>query len=331
VGCLSGFLRQPATPSNNAAELTAVCLTFGVFNLLLFLYNGTVWSIYAPFAARMEGKLRRNLFRKIISLPHGRIEATPDGEWITRLNADTEAPFSRAVHLPHAACALVNIAASSFLLWKMNPAAVHGTSAASEAVSAVFGAAGPSGTALGAFGAFGPSGAALFGCVLLFVLPHIAVSQWCVARVMPTLTLKSLEATAKNTGELTSFITCADTIVLYGGQDYLMKRFEQSSRDLWKANMKIRAREAINSGILPLFGLGGYLALLILSAGWIADGSFTFGDLAAAFQYRGGVLAGSMMLINCLISIKGSMAGIRRINGLMAEGTDIAGYRRGNI
>ena len=55
-----------------------------------------------------------------------------------------------------------------------------------------------------------------------------------------------------------------------------------------------------------------------VSGGWIANGHFTFGDLTAAFQYRGGVLVGSLTLINCLVSIQASIAGIRRLNETMS-------------
>jgi len=60
---------------------------------------------------------------------------------------------------------------------------------------------------------------------------------------------------------------------------------------------------------------------LIISSDWIANGSLTFGDLTAAFQFRGGVLKSSNMFIYCLISIQGSMAGIKRINDIMDEKT----------
>lgn len=273
-----------ATGTNDATGLTSVCLMFGVACLCLFLYNGTVWSIYAPFCARLEGKLRTKLFHKIASLSYERIESTSQGEWLTRLNTDVEAPFWRGFHFPHAACAIVNISVSAIILWRMNPA--------------------------------------VLGWVLLFVVPHIAVSQLLIARVMPGLNKKLLEATAKNTSELTALITCADVAALYDAGNYLIKRFEQSSLALWKANMRIRERNALSAGILHLFGLGGYLTLLIVSSGWMADRHFTFGDLTAVFQYRGGVLVGSMVLISCLISIQASMAGIRRLNETMAEKTE---------
>jgi ABC-type multidrug transport system fused ATPase/permease subunit len=98
-----------------------------------------------------------------------------------------------------------------------------------------------------------------------------------------------------------------------------MRRFEKSSRDLFRANMKIHIRNALGAGILPLFGLSGYLTLLVVSSGWIAAGQLTFGDLTAAFQYRGGVLLGSLMLMNSIVSLNANLAGIRRLNETMAE------------
>jgi ABC-type multidrug transport system fused ATPase/permease subunit len=158
---------------------------------------------------------------------------------------------------------------------------------------------------------------------MLFVVPHFLTSQFFVVRHMQKLNKESLEATAKNTGEMTALITCADVALLYDGQDYLMKRFEKSSLELLRAKMKIWKRNSLNAviAILP-FGLPGYLILLIVSGAWIAQGQLTFGDLTAAFQYRLGVLIGANMLINCIVSIKASMAGIQRINETVYEKTE---------
>ena len=265
--------------------LMLVCARFGVAGLCLFLYNGTIWSIYAPFGVRMERTLRLCLFQKITSLPFERIEKTPHGEWATKMNQDVEAPFSRAFHLPHAACAILNVCFSALMLWCASPP--------------------------------------VLGWVLLFVIPHVAVSQILIARAMPRLNRLSLEATGRNTGDLTAFIACADAALLYDAQGYLMERFEQSSKALLKANMRIHARNALGAAIMPLFGLGGHLVLLAVGSSWIGAGALTFGDLTAAFQYRGGILAGAIALISCMISIQSSMAGIRRLNDTMDEGENI--------
>ena len=270
-----------AALSGDSAGLSYACALFSVACLCLFLYNGTVWSIYASFVTRIEAILRVKLFEKIASFSCERVESVLRGDWITRLNTDVEMPFSRPLHLPHAACGLLNLTLSAVFLWHSN--------------------------------------AAVFGWVLLFVIPHVAVIHLFIASAMPELNRKSLEAMARNTAELTSFIECADISALYGGRDYLLKRFENSSIALLKANTRIHVRDALGAGLLPLFGLGGYLVLLIISAGWINAGGLTFGDLTAAFQLRGGVLKGAFMLINSLISIQASMAGIRRLNETMLE------------
>lgn len=46
-----------AVTQNDSTQLTSLCLIFGLASLCLFLYNGTVWSIYAPFVTRMENAL----------------------------------------------------------------------------------------------------------------------------------------------------------------------------------------------------------------------------------------------------------------------------------
>lgn len=280
------FLQQAfnAITRNSSSQLTNACVVFGVASLFIFLYNGIVWSVYAtPLSTRLESRLRIKLFSKISSLSYERIEALPQGEWLTRLNSDVQMPFSES--WPHMAIAIVNISISAFILWRMNPT--------------------------------------VLGWVILFVIPHVLFNQFLIARTMPNLNKKSLETTAQNTGEMTALITCADVAALYDGQNYLMKRFEKSSLDLYRANMKIRTRNAMSAGVLPLFGLGGYLTLLIVSSGWIADNHFTFGDLTAAFQYRGGILLGAFMLINCLISIQANLAGIQRLNKTMEEKTEV--------
>ncbi len=265
---------------HDSAKLTFICIVFTVANLCIFLYNGTIWTIYSSFVVQIEGKLRFKLFKKISKLSYEDIEKTSHGDWLTILNSDVQMPFSQPMHLPHAFNAIVRISLSSIILYHMNMA--------------------------------------VFGWVMLFIIPHILISQLLVARVMPKLNKYCLEATAKNTDTLSSFVLCADIIALYDGQDYLMKKFEANSLELLRIKMMIKKRHALNAAISILpFGLSGYLILLIVSNSWIANGNITFGELTAAFQYRSGILIGVMMLINSLVSIQASMAGIRRINNTM--------------
>ena len=263
-------------------ELIHVCVLFGIGSLLLFLYNGTIWTLYATFVTKWVGTIRRKLFRHISCLSLQQIEAKPSGEWITRLNADVQAAtaiLNQSIHLPHAVVSTVNIGVSSMILVLMDPG--------------------------------------MFGLIIMFVIPHILISQLFIAKPMIRFAMNVQEATARNATDMNALVTCADTAILYDAQEFLLRRFEKSSLELRKANMKIQHRKAMGSGLLPLMGMSGYLVILLIGGGWMAAGTMTFGELTAAFQYRGGVLVGSMMLINSLMNIKTALAGVKRVNETM--------------
>ena len=263
-------------------ELIHVCVLFGIGSLLLFLYNGTIWTLYATFVTKWVGTIRRKLFRHISCLSLQQIEAKPSGEWITRLNADVQAAtaiLNQSIHLPHAVVSTVNIGVSSMILVLMDPG--------------------------------------MFGLIIMFVIPHILISQLFIAKPMIRFAMNVQEAAARNATDMNALVTCADTAILYDAQEFLLRRFEKSSLELRKANMKIQHRKAMGSGLLPLMGMSGYLVILLIGGGWMAAGTMTFGELTAAFQYRGGVLVGSMMLINSLVNIKTALAGVKRVNETM--------------
>jgi ABC-type multidrug transport system fused ATPase/permease subunit len=266
----------------NKNELLHVCVLFGIGSLFLFLYNGTVWTLYAAYVVKWVGKIRRKLFGHISCLPLRQIEAKPSGEWITRLNIDVMAAtalLNQPMHLPHAVVSAVNICVSSMILILMSPG--------------------------------------IYGLIIMFVIPHILISYLYIAGPMTRFAMNAHNAAAKNTADMNVLVTCADTAVLYDAQKFLLKRFEESSLELRKANMKILHRRAIESGLLQLPGMCGYLAILLLGGGSIAAGTMTFGELTAAFQYRSGLLKGLMMLLNSLLNIKTALAGVKRVNETM--------------
>jgi ABC-type multidrug transport system fused ATPase/permease subunit len=273
--------------TNDAAGLNGACVFFGAATLCVFIYNGAVWSIYAPFCVRLCAGLRVKLFETMTALRCSVIEAGTHGDWLTRLNTDVEEAFtSRPLHFPHFVCACVRIALSSVLLLLISPA--------------------------------------VYGWVMLFVVPHVLFNQIFVARAMPELNRQSLEASARNTDGLTAFITCADINALYGSGGLLLKRFEQSSLALYGTNMKIHLRNAVSAAAMPFFGLSGYITLLTVSGGLM------FGYLTAAFQYRGGILIGANMLINCVVSISASYAGVRRVLEVFEKSDGLCHYAAGD-
>lgn len=183
--------------------------------------------------------------------------------------------YKRKFQLPHAVVAVANILVSSGILIYRSPV--------------------------------------IFALVMAFVIPHVWISQRFIALPMTALKNRSQQATARNTNDLDALIGCADTAILYDAQGYLLRRFEQSSLELRHTHMAMRRRTAAGGALLPLMGMTGYLVLLLVGGRWIASGEMTFRELTAAFQYRGGVLVGLMMLVNSLMNIRASRAGIARV------------------
>lgn len=275
------FLRDAlnAISMGDTSTLALACAVFSVATLCLFLYNGTIWRAYSSFVVTTEGTLREKLFQKLARLSCEQVEAKPQGQWITLLNVDVEAPFSRPLHLPHATNAIVCITLSGLMLLFMSPA--------------------------------------LFALAVCFIIPHILISQLFIARAMPNLHQAALDATAAYTDKLASLITCAHVAALYNAEPYMMSQYEKSSNALCASRHRIKGRHAIGNGLLPLFGAGGYLLLLVISGEWIGSGALTFGSLTAAFQYRGSLLAGITLLTSSLIAIQETLPSMRRINSIL--------------
>jgi ABC-type multidrug transport system fused ATPase/permease subunit len=156
----------------------------------------------------------------------------------------------------------------------------------------------------------------IFGLVILFVMPHI-LANYFITKPIPEIWRTSLGHSAQNVTDFNAMITCADIAILYDAQGFLMKRFEESSLNIRKENMKIRRRFTLDGGLASLFGMSGYLILLLIGKDWIHAGVMTFGILTAAFQYRGGIIAGSGAVITGFRQIQSSMPGINMVNEIM--------------
>jgi ABC-type multidrug transport system fused ATPase/permease subunit len=174
-----------------------VTLLFGIGSLFLFLYNGTVWVLYATYVTKWVGIIREKLFEHISCLSLQQIEAKPSGEWITRLNTDVQAAaalLNQPIHLPHAVVSTVNICVSSIILVLMNPE--------------------------------------IFGLIIIFIIPHILISHLFLAKPMFRYAMSVQEATARNTTDMNAIVTCADTAILYDAQGFLLRRFEKRIKSI---------------------------------------------------------------------------------------------------
>ena len=268
--------------TGDADRLAAVCMIYGLGCALLFFYNGTVWSIYAAFSAKLEAGLQKVMLQKMMDMPLKQVESHFSGEWITRLNSDIQEVcimMNGALNIPHAAVAVINTALSSFLIFR--------------------------------------SSFLFFVVTWLLLLPQLFINNRIVLKHMPDLKEKSQNAMAQSTSAIKPLITEADTILLYDAGDMMMKKCEERSLKLMKVNQNMHRRNALSGAVLWLFGCGGYFVVLMIGYYFILGGSMSFSEVVYCLQVRLGVLPGMFMLITSINNIKARLVCVRRINSVL--------------
>ena len=270
--------------TDDSGLLLKICVGYGLFCVVLFIYNGIIWSSYAAFSAGTEAGLQKKMLDKMLDLPLKRIERRFSGEWITRLNSDIQAVFlmmNGPLNMPHLAVAIINTVFASFLMLKSSP---------------------------------------LFWCVIwAFIVLQLFMNYKLVLEAVPKLKNESQNAMSETTSAIRALITDADTILLYNAEALLMQNCETSSRNLMRCNMKIHVRNALSDACGRLLGLGGYLVILIMGYGFISNGTMAFSGVVYCFQVRGSMIAGALMLVNCLNNLKANAVCVKRVNGVFEK------------
>ncbi len=267
--------------TGHTGSLAEICVLYSLMCTMLFLYNGVIWSHYAAFSVKTEVRLQEKMLGKILSLPLKQVDRHFSGEWITKLNSDIQAAFTimnGPMNLPHLAVAVINTMLSSFLMCRSSR---------------------------------------LFLCVTwIFIVLQLFINHKTVLEKIPKLKEESQNSLSENTSSIKPLITDADTILLYDAAELMLKNCEENSRKLLKINMKIHVKNALSNVYMRLFGIGGYLAVLLMGYRFICEGTMAFSDLIYCFQVRSSVMAGTLMLITCLNNLKINSVSIRRIHDL---------------
>ena len=265
--------------TDNSGKLTIICVVYGLICAALFIYNGTVWSSYAVFSAKTEVEIQKTMFNKILSMPLKRIDSHFGGEWITRLNSDIQAAFTMMngpLNIPHVVVSVINTILASLLMFR---------------------------------GSF-----LLFGVTWLLILPQLLINYRVVLGHLPKLKEESQHSLSENTSAIKPLITEAHTILLYDAGELMMRTCDGASRKLMKINMKMHVRNALGDVVMRLFGMGGYLIILLLGYRLIQSGVMAFSDVVYCFQVRGAILAGMLMFITCINNLKANAVCVKRIN-----------------
>ncbi len=258
--------------------LFVTCALFGVANLCLFLYNGALWGKFAVFSAKLVGKLKSFLFESMLKLPLERIEEKTTGAWLTRLNSDVTMTLNLltgALNLPHLVFATVRIGVTAVLFGSISPL--------------------------------------LLVLELAVLVPHVFLRQRYVVRPMERLTKEAQETMECATVYLEATVECGDTIRLYEAEGLLLNRYRESSLSVVKARLRSNVRKTLGELLQMLLSRGGYLLLFCFGCEMINAGKLDFGTMTEAFQYRGGMLMGSMMWLNSFAEVKKNSVGLKRM------------------
>ena len=274
-----------AIQQGSVEELYAALVKVSFCVLLLYLYNGSVWTFYAAYNIRIIGKLRALLFQKMVELPAQQIERRSAGEWFSRLNSDiklTQALFGEPLNIPFIAVSLVGLTVSAVLL------------------------------GLGSMN--------MLLLVLAFVIPHALIGQFVIAKPVKSDSFQLQSKIADNASLMHSIVECSAVIRLYQAENEMLKQSEKQSVRIRKTGMKMHMRGAMGRGLLMLAGLGGFLVILVAAQGWIGRGAMEFAQLTALLQYRNGIITAFMMLLNSLMTVKINLAGAERVRETLEIG-----------
>ncbi len=247
-------------------------------SVLIFSYNGIVWQKFAAFISSYSGNLKKLLFDRVSTHTQEEIDHRHEGQWLSLLGQDQNATLTLLLGpltIVHGAVSLTSLFACSTILCCQN--------------------------------------LPLFLLSISFIIPHLLVNQLVAVRPIPKLKEQARYTVAQNTSDFIPIIDFNEIIQLYDAGTLVLQQFEKSSHEIRHANLKIHFRNALTGGILPLFGLGGYMILLLAGGNMMIDNKMTFGDLAAALQYRGGLLKCTLVLMTCIVNIHINLVGAKHL------------------
>lgn len=264
--------------SGNFTKLCYVCLIAFGANILLFSYNCSVWRIFGKFYAELQSKLRLFLMNKLLRKPIEQIDTLASGDVLLRLNQDAEktsAIYGEPWNLVFLANGAFNFLISSILLYLLS--------------------------------------GKLCLIVIAFVIPHVFLNSYVLAPMQYKIQKKVQTVSAELTDMYASFINMADIVQLYDCKDFLLNKIECKNKELLSLNFKKAFVNAVSNALIPLFGLSGYLMLMIVGADMISAGIITYGTLLYACQLRMGILPGAFMVIRSWTNICVNKVSLKRI------------------
>ncbi len=262
----------------NKDALLPTFVLFFALTFLLFMYNMTIWAtISMKLNILLQKRIRKKMLHNILGAEYEDVQCFSSGEWINRLNYDADRLYFYMlgpVNFMHMFIAMVNIILSSIILAILNlPLLI---------VSAVA------------------------------TVPFTFLSCIVVVRKIPIFKKRAQEKFGEYTNWAEPVIRAKDSISVFGGEELVLKKVEETSLAMLSQNMKAH-RATGRAGILnTLCGASVYVVLLVLGGTMMGETVEGLAALLKITQYRGGVMRGVMTVNNAVNNMKQNRAGTER-------------------
>lgn len=268
----------------NIKCLSFICLFFLLENAGLFTYNGTIWRFFGKHYAHMQGRLKLFIMKNLLNKDVEEIDSLSSGDILIHLNQDAQMAMSiygEPWNLVFLMNGICNFIISSIFLFNVS--------------------------------------AKLYLLVIAFTIPHVLINTYLIAPVQARLQNKIQQEAACLTDFYTSYINMADVIQLYDCSSFMIEKITQKNDELRRLNVRKAIFSALSNAIIPLFGLSGYLVLMLSGANMISAGVITYGTLIYACQLRMGILPAAMMIIKSATNIRINKVGAERIREILPK------------
>ena len=278
---LEQFLR--IAEKGEGEKLMSTFLFFLVCFLLLFAYNMTIWmTISVTGTVTMQKRLRKKMLRTILDKPYEKVREQSNGHWINRLGSDIDIACNYVtgpLNFLHLFIASICFVGSGILLFRQN--------------------------------------IPLFVLSMSVTLPFSFLSCVVIIRNVGKYKKNAQSKLEEFTNWVEPAINAHPSIQVFEGEEFVLKKVEETSLSILKENMKGHRRMAASSLCNIFSGNLGYLLLLFVGNSMIGVGIKDVAMLMKITQYRGEMMRNIMMANNCIGNMRTNLAGVERVEEVL--------------
>ena len=264
---------------NQKDRLMSTFLLFLGLSALLFAYNMTIWStISLKVNILLQKRIRRKMFLHLLGSEYKDVLRFSSGEWINRMNSDIDrlhGYLMMPVNFMHMVIAMFNMILSAIVLGFLN--------------------------------------LPLMIMSVLILVPFSILSSVVVVRKIPIFRRRAQEEFGKYTNWAGPITASADTIEVFDGEEFVLKKIEETSLSILSENMKAHRASGRAAALNTLCGTSGYILLLLCGDSMMGTTIADLSQLLKITQYRGAMMMSTMIINSSVNNMRGNRAGAERV------------------